>query len=808
MIGMGVGEMNIVMFMGMMMSGLWGVPLGLPPAPEDPVMQNVATEQCLFFSTWSAVAKPDAASSNLTEQMLAEPDVQRFAKTAFETIELLADQMARGVGEREAAILAQLGTKGLRWILSETGAVVVSEVRPDPEHPDLKGCVVIRLGETGRDIPALLLQLQSTAPPGIVTPFMVAGKTCYRLQLDEKLPEIAWGVFDGYWLAGVGEGQLAAAAGRMQGQPPNWLATMMGHVPVERRSTFAYFNAAGVAALAREAGPPQVAQYIDGLGAGNLTALVSATGLEGDGMVSRTTLVVNGEPQGLFAPLAAPGLTKEELAGIPADALIAGAIRLDLASVLDNYLNTISLIDARAALEIRDGIRELEEGLLRLRLREDLLQALGDSMYLYTAPGGGGIITGWTAVAEVKDRNRLQRINDMLLGFARGAAENGAGLMIQELKLDDHTVSFMVFEGEVPFSPAWCLTDKSLVFGLYPQAVVAHLRHSGGPSLLDAPDVQALWDEGAAPLSLTYLDTRRLFEYAYPFVQIMATMASAQMANEGIYVDASMLPPASAFMPHLRPLVAVSRRTDAGYEVVQRQTLPSGNVGASAPVLIALLLPAVQSARDAAGRTQSMNNLKQIGLAMHNYHDVHRTLPAAYNTDPDGKPLLSWRVHILPFIEQQPLYDQFHFDEPWDSPHNRQLIEMMPQVYRSPQSTAPPGMTTYVAPRGEQMIISPPRDGEDGKQFPRSTSFAQITDGTSNTIAVVEANDEAAVIWTKPDDLEVDLDNPLEGLTGLNSGVFLTLLMDGSVRAMSEFIDEDVLRALFTRNGGEAVNVP
>ena len=89
-----------------------------------------------------------------------------------------------------------------------------------------------------------------------------------------------------------------------------------------------------------------------------------------------------------------------------------------------------------------------------------------------------------------------------------------------------------------------------------------------------------------------------------------------------------------------------------------------------------------------------MNNLKQIGLAMHNYHDVHRTLPPAYHADASDRPLLSWRVLILPYLEQDALYREFHLNEPWDSDHNKKLIERIPAVYQSPGSAAGPGRPT------------------------------------------------------------------------------------------------------------------
>ncbi len=116
----------------------------------------------------------------------------------------------------------------------------------------------------------------------------------------------------------------------------------------------------------------------------------------------------------------------------------------------------------------------------------------------------------------------------------------------------------------------------------------------------------------------------------------------------------------------------------------------------------------IRQAREAARRSQCTNNLKQIALAMHNYHARHNTFPPAYNKSPDGKPLLSWRVQILPFLDQKALYDEFHQDEPWDSPHNKTLISRMPVVYSCPSGSRTPareGKTSYLTPRGPATIF-------------------------------------------------------------------------------------------------------
>ena len=215
-------------------------------------------------------------------------------------------------------------------------------------------------------------------------------------------------------------------------------------------------------------------------------------------------------------------------------------------------------------------------------------------------------------------------------------------------------------------------------------------------------------------------------------------------------------------------------------------------------VLVALLLPAVQAAREAARRSQSMNNLKQIGLAMHNYYDSYRTLPAQANYDPQDKPLLSWRVQLLPFLEQQALYAQFHQDEPWDSAHNKTLIDKMPPVYRSASSKSPPNTTIYQVPAGKGTLF----EGQKGIEF------VEVTDGLSNTILAVEADDDQAVIWTKPDDLEYDPQEPMAGLGQVRPGGFNVLMADGSVRFIGNNIDPEVLKAMFSRGGGEVVPSP
>jgi hypothetical protein len=189
---------------------------------------------------------------------------------------------------------------------------------------------------------------------------------------------------------------------------------------------------------------------------------------------------------------------------------------------------------------------------------------------------------------------------------------------------------------------------------------------------------------------------------------------------------------------------------------------------------------------------------------MHNFHETYGGFPASYSSDKTGKPLLSWRVHILPFVEGEALYRQFKLDEPWDSPHNKKLIARMPAIYKAPGSLNSPGKTNYLSIRVAQAVIKLPPRAMWGKKNPVGASFREITDGTSNTAMVVEASDAKSVIWTKPDDLVPDVKDPAKGIRGLRRNGFSLLLSDGSVRFLSDRIDPRVLKAVFTRNGGEA----
>jgi hypothetical protein len=212
------------------------------------------------------------------------------------------------------------------------------------------------------------------------------------------------------------------------------------------------------------------------------------------------------------------------------------------------------------------------------------------------------------------------------------------------------------------------------------------------------------------------------------------------------------------------------------------------------PILAALLLGSLfslplRSADDPPPITKkdintSKNNLKQIVLACYNYNDTYGNLPTDI-LDKDGKPLLSWRVAILPFVEETPLSLQFKMDEAWDSPNNKKLIEKMPKLFAPIRVKAKAGETFYQVFVGEGALFG----GKKKPSIPQS-----IPDGTSNTGMVFEAGEP--VIWSKPADLPFDAKKPLPKLGGLFDGETHVGMCDGSVRLLKKDPDEKELKNL------------
>jgi hypothetical protein len=200
----------------------------------------------------------------------------------------------------------------------------------------------------------------------------------------------------------------------------------------------------------------------------------------------------------------------------------------------------------------------------------------------------------------------------------------------------------------------------------------------------------------------------------------------------------------------------------------------------------------------------SENNLKQIGLGIHNYHDRMAGMPNN-SYAPDGRPLLSWRVHLLAYIEQDGLYRQFKLDEAWDSPNNIRLLNQMPRTYTTPETArrAGDGRTYYRGFSHFGAVFEQPDRGAARAGGP--LTFANISDGLSRTIFVIESGE--AVEWTRPNDYDLGPGKPLPLLGASRGGdTVLVLMGDGTTRRVRKNLPEASWRGLISYAGGELVN--
>ncbi|AMV28475.1 hypothetical protein VT84_28985 [Gemmata sp. SH-PL17] len=223
-----------------------------------------------------------------------------------------------------------------------------------------------------------------------------------------------------------------------------------------------------------------------------------------------------------------------------------------------------------------------------------------------------------------------------------------------------------------------------------------------------------------------------------------------------------------------------------------------------------MVTEAVKKVRGSAEKITTTNNFKQIGIALHSYHDANGQVPV-HGVGPKGallttslfdktnkkpQPLLSWRVAILPYLEQDNLYRQFKLDEPWDSEHNKKLIDKMPKVFAPIGKPGKPGYTHT------QMVVGP-----NALQLPSVRIPTSFPDGTSNTIAAIEAAEP--VIWTKPDDVMLPgaaLPKDLKKkFGGLQPGGFTVVMWDGSARFIPDTVSERTLGLLLNPKDGQVI---
>ncbi len=780
-------------------------------SPDKLKLSYVAPDECLMFFTWNGWTKSDPKSTNRTEKLFAEESVQDFGKQLIDELTKLLDSAAEAQGDEEAKVAAKLGPVLAKILLSHPGAFYVKSFKA-ADNPEIEMGVVVDAEKEGPEAIAAFKKLMTLTPqtgPQAPIEEKIGDATFLRpKEYRSNEPEIRIGYRGSQLLFALGKETPKELVAKLQkpGKPAAWVTKISQDLAVEKPSMLMFFDAQKLLSTMQPIiTDPMASKVLEALGITKLKSFTAVSGLDKTGMHSVSMITTEGTPTGLFDLIPDKPISVNDFKIIPASAVNATVVRFDLAYLYDKAMKAVEQIDPNVHAQIGQALTALEPQ-LGFSVKGDVLEGLGDTWSFYTSATEPGVsfVPGFVISASIRKQEGVAKAINVLVTAAKGALA-GAGpqapFSIQDFAARNEKGYRIVFNNiPIPVQPTWVLTKDQLIIGLSPQLVSTHLAGTAKGSLADNVHLKAAFQWNPKPLMVSYSDPKPGLQTVYTLVNSFGPLMIQQLSQQGINFNLPPLPPIGDIEQHLLPSVTTVGRTSNGWKTESHGVIPSGiEVGPAAVAIgAALLLPAVQQAREAARRTQSMNNLKMIGLAMHNYHDAYRMFPAAASVDKKDKKLLSWRVHILPFIDQAQLYKQFHLDEPWDSEHNKQFIKLIPPVYVHPSHSdlAKEGKTVYLVPTGKGMAF----EGNEG------LFMAKFTDGTSNTILAVEAHRDAAVVWTKPDDLEVDVKNPHKNLKSAIAGGFQVLLADGAVRFVSDSVDAAILKAMFTRGEGEAIN--
>ncbi len=582
-----------------------------------------------------------------------------------------------------------------------------------------------------------------------------------------------------------------------------------------------------------------VMEVLEALGLQNLDAIAGVSGYKGRSLWSETYVEAPAPRTGLLSLMDSEPITLADLPPLPFGMDGFSASSMDCSKLYDVLLDIAYTVEGmgppQAAGSVDRALGNIEDT-LGFDLKSGVFDHLGNVVCMY-GDQRQSFGLGFGLVVEVEDGDALQKSLEAMMALVQQEARGE--FVVRHVEKHGHEMTLMEVARGI-FNPTFSIEGDWMCVGLMPQTVEAFLLRTDGELTNWEPtsSYQAGFDELPGEFtSISSVDPRKTYRalagiapIAYSFM--VGGLRQARAFPEGVEFPftAADLPCAEYVARPLYPNIAVTVVDDNGMRQISRSSAPAipiigemtgGSGIAAIAVGTALLLPAVQQAREAARRTQSMNNLRQIGLAMHNYADVYGHFPegtvANEKLDPDER--LSWLASVLPYIDQAPLYEQINFEEGWDDQDNEQWMQTAIPSLLNPSSPEGPinddgyGVTHYVglAGLGEDGPTLPVGDPKAGVfAYDRETRFQDITDGTSNTICVGEALNVGP--WGQGGNstirplTETPYINGPDGFGGYHAGGCVFLFCDGSVRFISENIDETVMEGLTTISGGEVIN--
>lgn len=743
---------------------MFGMPAPAGNTAWDDVMQLAPEDEPAFCLIWNKAGELDL-EGNESDKWLSNPELQKSLGKLKKAIITVA-------AEQGPPLLGRFG-KDVGWkFLAKAGMFTFENI--DAANETGNGNLIVRLGEDEELISAFLDDLMDEADLESES----VGKDEVYLLPETPFP-VAIGIHDGYLVAAFGHGQWKTVTDRIDEKPaaPEWLTTRMKTVSVTRRGQFMFGSTQVLMdMLPPEAGEdPQFKQIRETLDLDGLKSVSFCAGADSTSNVAIVHFECD-RKKGLASIMNVPKIERAKLDEIPADSISATAVRFSPKTAME-FVRTL------VPPEIFDGAMANMAEEIGLDLERDIIDHLEGTVRHYMS----GIVINpkQVAVVRINDELSFKESYDKINAKAKELAER-QGLTFYEKEKNGLTVYGVKNYG---VSGYWAVHKGDLYISTNSRAIGSHIRKavSGSESSVMTTELakKILSDSATrgldGPIMMQHNDLDQITETVAPLLQGAMAFLPPEVAVNFDF-NASDFPPIESLLG-LRPTNSMVFKSENGYTGISRYDTPVPfelSTVAFSGVAVGMMLPAVQATREAARRTQSMNNQRQVALALLNYESANGEFPPAYTVDADGNPLLSWRVAILPYLEEQDLYDSFNHDEPWDSEHNIKLLERMPLTLKNPSTGGEPGWTDYVTPLSDDSILTPGV----------GAGFADITDGSSNTIMVMEVGQSQQVPWTSPRDIEIDTLESLD-LDNGHPGTVLVTMADGSTHAISKLTEAE-----------------
>lgn len=779
----------------------------------------------------------------------------------LKTINKLLDFAVKESGEPGAELAQKMVTRAFERGGSLAVAVETIDNIPAPQ--------VTLLLHGSADFEAKLTSLLMAGPLQSLTPKQEtnAGRKVTRITIpDTPGYEVGWWTDGGHFVIVFGGNAIPAALDIAQGKSPN----LSSNTVVKGLRASNDFEVASVSLIDIKAllglvekqeippipdsgkEPVKVSDVLKVAGLDRLGMLQGRWGFRGEAVWSEALLQAPAPRTGLLSLLDQSAISLADLPPLPKGCDNFSATKFDFSKFSSTV---IGLVDKGIKAFAPQGTPSATQFLAQANEHigidpvEDFLNPLGDTLVGFVDPSASAVMPAVGIMINVDEAEKLLATLAKLEQHVSALA--GENVKFRTKELNGRSIHVVQLPAPLAmFSPSWLVDKGWLIIGSTPQTVEAHVKRVDGklPKWQAPPEIAtALKELPQKFVSFTYSDPRAgirsllsLAPTGISLAEIGMVEWRKQREQAGQEVDDSVefpisaedVPVAEEVVGPLFPNINVTTVDDDGVRWYARNSLPglpipgTGGGGVESvgtvAVLVALLLPAVQQAREAARRSASRNNLRQLGLAMHNHHDQHRALPAGTYPNAKLKPeeRLSWLVALLPYLEEEDRFKQVDLTKGWKDKANEGALksDLSLKVTQNPSQPIIQPVDGYaimhyvgIAGVGKDAPTLPITDNRVGMfGYDRKTTFADVRDGLSNTLMITDASKDFGP-WAQGGSVTIrafttkPYVNGPDGIGSPHVGGFQALLGDGSVRFISKEIDPTLLEALSTIHGDETI---